>query len=907
MTLRAISPMPSLLLMLALNSACGPNAPGPSPDFTALDGTNAADGPLDDGSSRDTQRPVDSGTERPHSGDAELELGTRPECESAGDSAMSDFRILDPKGEASAQVSGPICQRRFVLSTTASLRDGQPTNPRTIVERPNWPAVSTQNPLFDALYALTLEEAAEDSVDAIHDGAFDNGAPYRCPEGGCFETGQKWTYVWTRDTAYALALGLGQLDPQRAKNSLLFKTSPLRSGGGLQIVQDTGTGGSYPISSDRVAWALGAAEVLNLLEGAERTSFAAHTFEALKNTVERDRILVFDPASGLYRGEQSFLDWREQSYAPWVANDPVHIGMSRSLSTNLTHLAALELSSRLAAEHGEPTLETRYRAWASDLRKAIRSGLRFEDGLQLAAFIPTELDPGANGQREALGLALAVIAGVLSPVEAAQAIARYPLLPHGPPVLFPQQPGVPIYHNRAIWPFVTAFWLRAAKAVRNDRAVDLGVLSLMRGTALNLSNMENLELVEGLAYRADGALSGPVVNSRRQLWSVAGYLSMVHQLFFGLQTSPDGLSVSPYLTRRLRRLLFGSSDRLVLNRFPYRGRSLKIVVHLPALGAPGADTGAYQLANLRLDGTSIGRRTINASELGGTSVIEVELADEPEASASITLLTASPTPEALFAPQTPSLTSLSVVNGQLAVALDTAGEPDDRIRIHIYRDGQRIAADLPGATRSWQDPTVLSSGRSACYAVETRFVSSGNRSQRSAPLCFWGSNYERIVSISAHDFKNLGGDPIDNHGRFHYQNWGDPGHSLSVEELAPPYDGRYLLQVVAGNGAGPVSTGITCAIKRIQVFEATQGKRIGGGYLTMPQLGSWDRWADSSFVAVELEQAQRYRIIIDEDDLAYNMSSLSHFERYTGGLGGKLGAFNRVNIAELKLLYLGPR
>jgi len=60
-------------------------------------------------------------------------------------------------------------------------------------------------------------------------------------------------------------------------------------------------------------------------------------------------VVAFDPATGLYRGEQSFLDWREQSYPAWVEGTPVHIATSKSLSTNVAHLRALELVSRFIA------------------------------------------------------------------------------------------------------------------------------------------------------------------------------------------------------------------------------------------------------------------------------------------------------------------------------------------------------------------------------------------------------------------------------------------------------------------------------------------------------------------------------------------------------------------------------
>ena len=47
-----------------------------------------------------------------------------------------------------------------------------------------------------------------------------------------------------------------------------------------------------------------------------------------------------------------------------------------------------------------------------------------------------------------------------------------------------------------------------------------------------------------------------------------------------------------------------------------------------------------------------------------------------------------------------------------------------------------------------------------------------------------------------------------------------------------------------------------------------------------------------------------YTIVIREDESSGNMSDFGHFALY-GGTGGTAGRFNRVNIAELKLLAIG--
>src|SRR4030095_8945219 len=118
-----------------------------------------------------------------------------------------------------------------------------------------------------------------------------------------------------------------------------------------------------------------------------------------------------------------------------------------------------------------------------------------------------------------------------------------------------------IYHNRAIWPFVSAYSLRAARAVGHAPRIAHEVRSLMRGAGLAGANMENFELTTQAVHVDDGALSGPVVNSPRQLWSVAGYLDMVIGGVFGVQA--DG-RIEPKLPAELVPMLFGDRQTISL-------------------------------------------------------------------------------------------------------------------------------------------------------------------------------------------------------------------------------------------------------------------------------------------------------------------------------------------------------
>lgn len=834
---------------------------------------------------------TDADTDPPSTESCLMPLGADPSATSVLDAG--------PGGLASVTIDDrATCLRSYALSTTAVLRDNQPSNPRVIEESAGGPILRSGNDIFDALYALALDEVAELSVDAIRDGAFNNGSPVDCAIGGCFETGEKWNYVWTRDTAYAVDLGLSALAPRRALNSLSFKLSERRSGGDLQIIQDTGTGGSYPVSSDRVAWALGAWALLQDLEGEARTSFRERMYEAITNTIERDRIIVWDASDGLYFGEQSFLDWREQSYPNWTAADVAHIAMSKALSTNLLHLRALEIAAALAAERADVDEQARYTAWANELRDSIQVRFWLESEGQFSTFLGTGLDPSKARRYDLLGSAFAVLFGVATSAQAERILSGYPHYGPGAPVIWPQQQETPIYHNRGTWPFVSAYWLRAAAAADHDAVADRMVWDLMRGAALNLSNMENFEASTGAAWVDEGASSGPVINSRRQLWSVAGYLSMVHHTLFGLHPGPDGLIVEPYITQAMRNGIFAGTDSLVLNDYPYQGKTITVLVHLPARGDTG---GSYRLARMQVNAREH-TGALPPDLLDDKNHLELWLEEDPTSTSKSLTEVSDSDWKNVFGPHAPSITSIREEAGSLHLAIDLEGNDPSDVNIHVYRDGVLVASDLPGSTTGWSDlDAAPNSQTSYCYAVELSF-STGNYSQHSPPMCWWQQALAGIQVVGASAFASTGGTLVNNHGRFHYENWGDAEHSLVASGITPTDTGTHLLQVEYGNGAGAIGTGITCAVKRLRVNDDENGALIAEGTLVMPQLGDWARWGHSNFVPVTLTAGRSYTVTIESDPVYSNMSSLSHFASYTGGLGGSSGEFNRVNIAELRIL-----
>ena len=92
----------------------------------------------------------------------------------------------------------------------------------------------------NALYNMSLEESEL---------AIEPDSTYR--------TGVYWGGVWTRDVSYSILHSLAQLNPEVSMRSLLAKVNPNN-----RIIQDTGTGGSWPASSDREVWSIAAWEML---------------------------------------------------------------------------------------------------------------------------------------------------------------------------------------------------------------------------------------------------------------------------------------------------------------------------------------------------------------------------------------------------------------------------------------------------------------------------------------------------------------------------------------------------------------------------------------------------------------------------------------------------------------------
>ena len=376
-----------------------------------------------------------------------------------------------------------------------------------------YPQLKTDNALLQSLYNMALEETVLLSE-----------------KDGTFRTGAKWAGVWTRDISYSILLGMGIADVERSKTSLLKKVKRNR------IIQDTGSGGAWPVSSDRTTWALAAWEIY-LITGEE--VWLDYCYQVISNTIEDDRKVVYDSSTGLYRGESSFLDWRVQTYPAWMDN--VDIYSSINLGTNIVHYRTLRIISEISTLTGQVKQAKKYAEWAEELKVAINKHFWNEEKGYYIQFTYGRNFNYNSPKSEALGEAFSVLFDVAPEDRANSVIKNTPVVSWGVPCVYPQIPDIRPYHNNGIWPFVQAYWNLAAAKTGNIHALNHGLSALYRASAMFLTNKENMVAENGDFITA--------LNSDRQLWSVAGNLGMIYKVFFGISLSPDSIHFNPVIPK----------------------------------------------------------------------------------------------------------------------------------------------------------------------------------------------------------------------------------------------------------------------------------------------------------------------------------------------------------------------
>lgn len=631
-----------------------------------------------------------------------------------------------------------------------------------------FPRLESPERLLDALYRMSLEELTQLVRD---DGALSAGA--------------KWPGVWTRDVAYSSVLALAIVAPDAVRRSLLAKTD---SAG--RIIQDTGTGGSWPVSTDRMTWALAAWELYAVTGDAD---WLRRAYDIIRRSAEADLHAAMDPETGLVLGESSFMDWREQSYPRWM--EPRDIARSSAIGTNVVHFATYRILADMADALGESS--ARWTGVAEGLRTAIDRHLWMPEAGRHASFRYRRAFPGRTPRSDALASSLALIYGLTTANQARELAAAMPVVEFGAPTFWPYIPDIPFYHNGALWPFVSAFWTWGAAQAGNTAAVEHGLASIYRPAALFLTNKENM-------VASTGHFDGTELNSDRQLWSVAGNLATHYRVLFGMRFRPDRLVLAPMVPPA-----YGGER--TLRGLRYRDALLTITVR-------GHGDG---IASVRLDGRAIDRAEIPAT-LTGAHTVEIEMNHRwPAARMNLVPNRWSPaTPavtlrgDTLAWPTVPGAVRYAVHrNGRAATTTaDTRAAIGPRDGVAEY---QVLAVDSAGLESFLSEPILLAPDDAVILA---RPAGSALESEHAG---FSGDGYVRLTREA---------------------------NTRVDMPVTVPCGGVYRVDARYANGSGPINTEAKAAIRTLLV----DGR--GAGVLVMPQRGTdrWNEWGYGTDLRVRL-------------------------------------------------------
>lgn len=631
-----------------------------------------------------------------------------------------------------------------------------------------YPKYESNQILLDAIYNLSLEELEKNIASDT-----------------TFNTGEKWEGVWTRDISYSVILTLAITNPDLSKKSLLKKVKH-----GI-IVQDTGTGGSWPVSSDRMIWSTAAWEVY---KSTGDMDWLRKVYFIIKNSTEDDLNVIWDYQQYLFKGESSFLDWREQSYPKWM--EPIDIYNSYSLSTQAVHYQSLQVLIKMGKVLGKEV--QKYRDISQALKNSINEKLWLPEKKYFGQYLYGRKYQMPSTKSETLGEALMVIWDITNEQRQNELISHTPVTKFGTPCFYPQTPNIPAYHNQAIWPFVQAYWNWASAKTENVESVQWGIANMLRSSALFLTNKENLLI-------NNGDFKGTEINSDRQLWSVAGSLSTFYRILIGLNYTEDYLEFKPLIPRE------------------YKGKqSLKGLRYQNAI----LDIDIYGFGNkisyYSLDGKYY-QSPIVPKEMEGKHKIEIRMNNQLPAESELNMV------DNIVSPETTSL--------RFAVNQLFWDKKESADHYHVYKNGQLLleTEDLYMAEVSISEP--------AEFQIQID-DGSGNLSFFSEPLYIHESNFERVVEAEI----------FDTNTKTAYVELSKNRNREFVFNIRIPNEGKYYIDFLYANGSGPINTDNKCAIRSLWVNNDFTGSII----FPQRGQNDWDDYGYSNTFTIDLKDRNNF-------------------------------------------------
>ena len=640
----------------------------------------------------------------------------------------------------------------------------------------SYPRLSTENLLHKAIYNMGLDEM----VNAVEPDT-------------TLRTGKEWAGVWTRDVSYSILLSMAYLHPEASRISLQKKVDSMG-----RIIQDTGSGGAWPVSTDREIWSVAAYEVYKVTGDKEWLRFI---YPVVKRSLEDDYKSVYDEGTGLAKGETSFIDWREQSHPKWM--QCADIFNTETLSTSIVHSRAWYILGEMAEELGDTETARKAKSQAGRIAQAVNEHLWMPSKGFYGMYLYGRDNLIMNPRAETLGESLAIMWDIANQERAKTITENNPTTPFGVAIFYPQIADMPAYHNNALWPWVASWWAMANAKAGNEAGVMQAIGSVFRPAALFCTNKENFNLDNGdIATR---------LNSSNMLWCLSGNLAITHKILFGVDFRKDTLAFHPFVPKAL-------AGTRTLHNFKYRGATLDITVKghgdkIKAFKVNGRKQQAFILAE-KAHGKLNVEITMDDNDIPAMKVNNVGNRNAP-------------------------LTPITWLEGKTL-----CWNPIEYIHHYVVlRDGKRVAE-----TRcTTYDATMP--GEYQVIGVDGKGIEGFASESRSTRQLLKIELPDEGTTVESSEIAHKPDGPVKGYTGAGFVELDKSSPALNIP-VNIDETGEYSISFRYANGNGPVNTKNRCAVRTLSV----DGERIG--IVVMPQRGkgNWDDWGITNSLKVLLPQ-----------------------------------------------------
>ena len=401
-------------------------------------------------------------------------------------------------------------------------------------------------------------------------------------EADCVMAGLDYDFPWTRDASINNWYGIGLMQPEVGKNTLLSMLEKVDGEWMINlhqywdaIIWAHGLWQYYLYTGDKEMLAQGIAPIKRTLAFLEQTEISQEYGLFRGGAASADGTSAYKDTYIINGGESTgIFDWPKFNQDK---KNPVGDGLPlHSLSSNCLYFQAYKIVSLIQDELGLP-VESSYVQKANDLKKAINEHFWMEKKGYYKIFV----DPlaGDSDRQDVMGLGFAILFGVADQRQSKRILDTMQKCPAGFPVGWPDYERYSKIHgdhygrhSACVWPpFEAPFVKAGADHGRTDILMHY-IETISKYACRDLQFAEVYHPMTGEIYGGIqenlGDLEYKWVSTRRQTWSATSYIFILLTGIVGMKFSREGVELKPIIPD-------GIGD-IAIKNVQYRDMSLNI-------------------------------------------------------------------------------------------------------------------------------------------------------------------------------------------------------------------------------------------------------------------------------------------------------------------------------------------